>query len=269
MQTNEIISELIDRINSYEIEGESFEAVFAFNGTVSPVPIDRTYIAFSTDSTAVDFFEDDNEQTCKRTRVTIAVDFYFSPKRHAKDICALCETVMDRLMVEYAGRMRDWKAGELKIDDNLRLVRLPCRMSFIFTQCPAFSPGGESILPFADFMCRTHVADGSVHLSPEEKAFVSRPFVTGSYTGNGEGSKTVALGFAPSGVLVCRGSSAGFGYSYGSLASFFGFAAGSRATKGLALGQNGFTVVSGSDVTADGITVKLNAMAQTYFYIAW
>ena len=195
MQTNELITELIAKINSYSVEGESFEAVFAYDGRVSPVPIDKTYIAFSTNGTSVSFFDDENAETCKRTCVTIGVDFYSSPQRRARDIYALLENVMDRLMVEYAGRMTDYRAGELKIDDKLRLIRLPCSMSFSFEQCPAFAAGGDVILPFADFFCRTHVEDENVHLSPAEKSFVSSPYVTGTFSGSGEQSKSIVLGF--------------------------------------------------------------------------
>ena len=267
MQTNEMIEELIDLINEYSVEGEDFEAIFAFDGRVSPVPIDKTYIAFSTNETAVGFFEDENEETCKKTDVTIAVDFYFSPRRKAKEIYSLCESVMDYLMVEYAGKMTDYSAGELKIDDNLRLVRLPCRMSFTFEQCPAYASGGATILPFADFLCKTHVNDGTAHLSAADKAYLSEPVAVGTYVGNGESSKTVSLGFRPKALFIFQSGSSMVALENGSVVSLFGAAAGSRAGKGVSLSENGFSV-SSENSSAYGVQTKLNSLAQTYVYVA-
>lgn len=268
MQTNEIIQQLINKINAYYVDGESFEAVFAFDGRVSPVPINKTYIAFSTNETKVNFFEAQNSETCKRTCVTIAVDFYSSPKRRARDIYALCESIMDHLMVEYAGMMTDYRADELKIDDNLRLIRLPCRMSFTFEQCPAYSVGGDAILPFADFLCKTHVLDAASHLTSEEKEYLASPLVTGTYTGNGESSKAITLGFRPKAVLVFQSGSALFSDDSNGSRSLFAVAAGSKGSKGLSITDSGFSVTN-ANTTAYGVTAAVNSLAQTYAYAAW
>lgn len=267
IQTNEIISELIEKINSYSVEGESFEAVFAYNGKVSPVPVDRTYIAFSTCGTGIEFFTNEDEECCKQTNVTIEAAFYVSSVRRAKDIYSLMETVMDYLLVEYAGKMTEYNAGGLEIDDNMRLMKIPCTMKFTYRQCPAYGVGGDVILPFADFLCKTHVNDNISHLTEKEKQFVAQPFLFGSYVGNGDDYRKINLGFRPSMVLLFCGSGCGFGYDNNQLKSYLAMAFSGKTTKGLTLFSEGLEIRMGEDVVADGIEPCLNALGKTYCYM--
>ncbi len=269
MQTNEIIKELIDKVNSYgEYEGQ-VNAVEAYNTKPENLPVSELYVSFCTNENEVTFFEDENEECCKRTTVQMKCDFLASTTKDSTEILKMAETIMDYLINQYAGKMKEYKIGAYAYDKDLRAMRLPCRLEFVYEQCPAYGKDSAVIKPFADFLCKTHVNDESVHVSPKEKDYWLEPFVFGTYVGDGEEENSVLLGFRPKFVLLFASGSAGVSIDGEKVISYFAFALKTKATKGIQLTADGFKVTQGVTVVAKKTYPHLNDFAQTYNYIAF
>lgn len=269
MQTNQIIEDLISKINSDLGISQSYEAIQAFDKKVNDLPIKKTYIAFSTNENAVSYFEDDNKECCRRTKVEIKAVFYAPPNVDTLDTYTLAETLLDYLIIEYAGKMTGYKIYDVEVSDDLKAFKLPCRISFVYEQCPAYNVEGVAYKPFADFMCKTHVVDTDIHVSAKEKRYWLEPFITGMYTGDGEAMQEIDIGFKPKFVVLFGSATAGVGYEGNEYTSYLGFSIGGKGTKGLEIKSYGFNVKLGDTVAAKGTHPRLNILGQTYNYIAF
>lgn len=269
MQTNEIVRDLIEKINACEGAGEKFLAVYAHEYKPEKLPIDKIYIAFETSQNTIGFFEDDSKECCKRTKVTVKSDFISPPNKEISACYCLAEDLMDILTMQYAGKLSSYTIGKAAADNDLKAFRIPCLVELVYEQCPAYNDEGTAIKPFADFFCKTHVNDSVIHLTSDEKEYINAPFVTGMYGGNGEERQEFELGFRPKFVLVFGSGSSGIGITDGVYTAYFGFALRNRATKGIEITQNGFAVMVGSLVISKNVYTNLNSYAQTYNYIAF
>lgn len=269
MQTNEMVREMISRINSFEGAGKSFQAIVAHEFRPSVLPIDKVYISFSTNENSVSFFENENKDCCRKTRVEIRADFICPTVMSISQTYTLAETVLDDLTIEYAGKMDTYKIGKADVDSDLKALRLPCVITFVFEQCPAYNPEGSSIKPFADFYCKTHVDDSIIHLTDEEKKYINAPFVVGTYGGTGEENQFIDLFFRPKFVVVFATGSAGIGKDGDTFNCYFAFALRGKATKGIQITENGFKVTQSETTVSKGVHPLLNYFGQTYNYIAF
>lgn len=269
MQTNELVKELIDKINAYSSLDTQVKAVEAYNAKPETLPISEIFITFCTSENEVSFFEDENEECCKRTNVEIKADFIASPVTSTEEIYASAETLMDYLILQYAGRMKEYNIGTITTDNDLKALRLPCRLSFVYEQCPAYSVDGVAIKPYADFLCKTHVKDTTIHVSQEEKEYLNEPFVSGMYVGDGASETNIYLGFRPQFVLVFGSGTAGLGFMEDRIEAYFAFALRTRSTKGIAITSDGFKINYGESVVSRGSYPRLNDFAQSYNYIAF
>ncbi len=137
-------------------------------------------------------------------------------------------------------------------------------------------PAASSALDFPSFinkelLCGSHIKDESLHLSDEQRNYLSQPFVTGSYFGTGSASKSVSLGFEPSVVLVVAN---GFPmiYSNHPLQTNFAYCAlGLRNgnSLGIEVTSTGFKVRSTDADTVRATSPLLNEAGTTYYYIAF
>lgn len=269
MQTHTIVQTLIDKINTDFDTLGTYRAIYAYDEKTIEVPIQQTYIAFNTNENAVSFFENENEECCKRTKVEIKANFYAPPNIKTADTYTLAETLFDYLLIEYAGKMSGYNIGAIGVSDDLKAFKLPCTISFIYEQCPAYGDEGAAYKPFADFMCKTHVVDSNIHLTAEEKAYCLAPFVVGTFVGDGEPEQNVVLNFRPKFVILFGSGTAGFSIEDNTIYSYFAFSIGNKSTKGLEMLGNGFKVKMGTNVVSYGTRPLLNTLGQTYNYIAF
>ena len=116
-----------------------------------------------------------------------------------------------------------------------------------------------------------HLADAVVHLTAAERSKWNRGALTfGSYTGNGEVSAVIPLGFYPTLVVVFPADQP-FAY-YNAVDSsneiLGGLAMRTGHTLGISLTENGFSVLNVQTVPMDGKSSRLNQSGQTYLYLA-
>lgn len=117
-----------------------------------------------------------------------------------------------------------------------------------------------------------HRTDAGVHVTAEEKElWNSGAVLSGSYTGNGSGSRNLTFGFQPRfGLLyaVDRGPvhSDWSGYESKVYAGFFGK---NGCSQNIALRTNGITLSHNATKPIDGCSYKYNETGVTYIWAAW
>lgn len=137
-------------------------------------------------------------------------------------------------------------------------------------------PASSSSLDFPSFinkelLCGSHINNSAIHLSEEQQTYLTEPFVTGTYFGMGNASRSISLGFRPSVVIV-----AGLGLpfmSFDSVTNQYYTTAALGITDGTSLGisltSTGFTVKNGDSTVVRSCSPKLNEGGTTYFYLAF
>lgn len=114
-----------------------------------------------------------------------------------------------------------------------------------------------------------HIANSGIHLTAQEKAKISEPYVSLIYSGTGESTHSFTLEFQPKAVFVYRRGvpfvkySGGVNYVYAASGYF-----GHGASVGISITTNGVTV-SQSAEASDGVKVCLNESGCQYTIIAF
>ncbi|HCA72124.1 MAG TPA: hypothetical protein DEP60_08560 [Ruminococcaceae bacterium] len=116
-----------------------------------------------------------------------------------------------------------------------------------------------------DDVFSAHVADTSLHKTPEDQT----PMVTGTYCGDGQADRTIALGFNPRAVQVFAcGSQLLQVDGSGNLALYMGITATGLSGSALKLqNDQGFHV--GNDTANSYVYSLLNQSGKNYGYIAF
>ncbi len=111
-----------------------------------------------------------------------------------------------------------------------------------------------------------------LHLSEQDRqSLKSAKYITGSYTGNGEASRTIQIGASVSyGVVFAVGEA--LSYITGSSGInhiYLGMMSDKGCSKGVTLATDGFTVQQSTNNPPDGKKNMLNQQGKTYVYFAF
>lgn len=138
--------------------------------------------------------------------------------------------------------------------------------------CPATS----SSLDFPSFinkelLCGSHIQNADIHLSQEQQTFLNTPFVTGSYFGTGDSTKSISLDFEPSIVIVVAKGLPLMNVDHTNSKNYAMAAVGlqSGASLGIELTSRSFKVSNSTSSTVRNCYPQLNELGTTYFYIAF
>ena len=114
-----------------------------------------------------------------------------------------------------------------------------------------------------------HVANNNIHVTSQEKAKIAEPFVSSLYSGSGESSRAINLGFQPKTVFVYKRGVPFVTYCGGvnNVNAACGFY-GNGASVGISITSNGINV-SQSAQASDGVKVCLNESGSQYTIIAF
>ncbi len=122
-----------------------------------------------------------------------------------------------------------------------------------------------------DLLCGSHISDKNLHLSDEQRGYLSEPFVAGSYFGTGSSSRSISLGFEPSVVLVVA-KEYPFIYSNHVASENHAYAAlglRSGSSLGIELTKSGFKVFNSESDPVRATYPALNEAGTTFFYLAF
>lgn len=272
MTTSNLVREIVRLINEQVLQTtDDVEAVLSFDDRTVPQPVDKIYFAFLIGQDKVSLLEDSTQNACQLTQLTISMNCYAPPGENAIEIAAQAEAVLDQVNEHYSGIMQGYEIGPAALDDYLKALKVPCSMFFRFEQCPAYHVSDSVILPFADFFCKTHVLDSSVHLSVAERVRLDEPFVTGSYVGLGAYNPvTVPLSFAPKLVLIFPLDAAFAEVDAARNTLLWRAAASTGMTdSAITLLQTGFRVSQPDTIPYDASIRSLNETNRVYCYAAF
>lgn len=270
MDINGLIAEITEKIDAMTDLPFETKAMTAFDSSCDPIPIDRFYVVLNGHTGKSELFDDENTECCQRTQIAINMNCYASLDCETTGLYALAQKLTENLMVHFDGKMTGFQIGSVTVEDSLRVFCLACRLFFYCEKCPAAVSGDNVIRPFADFLCKTHVNDGNVHLTENEKLYLDAPYVTGTYTGLGDGNnQSISLGFHPKIVIVFAPSTAVLAMNTEKPLLYFGVAVRSHATKGITVQKDGFKVYQSETYASGGVYPKLNELDMNYAYIAF
>lgn len=114
-----------------------------------------------------------------------------------------------------------------------------------------------------------HVKNDSIHLSKGEKEKITEPYVSNIYSGSGESSRTISLGFQPKFVLIYKRGVPPVTYSnnVNTVNCAYGFY-GHGGTVGISITSSG-VIVSESATATNGVKVSLNERGSQYTIVAF
>lgn len=122
-----------------------------------------------------------------------------------------------------------------------------------------------------DSALREHAQNTALHLAGSQSAWIQQPFVSGTYAGTGEKTKSITLGFRP-GLLVILPQSYGpleIDTTQQSPVIRFAIGADGYGSSGLTITDNGFTVRQDQSLPLTGLAmISLNQNQVTYRYFA-
>ncbi|MBQ5968641.1 MAG: hypothetical protein IKN72_11825 [Clostridia bacterium] len=272
MTTAQLIRGIVNYINSSLIDDPSdCEAILSFDDRTVPAPLDKYYFAFLIGSDHVSVENVGTDECCQLIKMDVSMNCYAPPGESAIAVCAYAENILEGVNARYAGMMSGYTIGQAVIDSYLKALKIPCEMHFQFEQCPAFNITDSILRPFADFFCKTHVTDGSVHLTQAERDRISVPIVTGTYTGLGPYNDVqIQLDFAPKFVAVFPEDAAAVAWDSvnSTTKCSFDFTWPGSTNHCLHITAGGFTVHQNTTVPQNSSTRTLNEYGVTYAYVA-
>ena len=273
MTTANLVREIVSLINEDVLEDtDTVEAVLSFDDRTVPQPVDKIYFAFLIGQDNVSLLDDGTQNACQLTQLTISMNCYAPPGENAIEIAAHAEAVLSKVNETYSGIMQGYEIGTAALDDYLKALKVPCKMLFRYEQCPAYQISESVILPFADFFCKTHVLDTTLHLSAADREKLNTPFVTGTYVGLGAYNPvTVPLAFAPKLVLIFAQNApwSELDALRNTLLCRAGAAITGGADSTITLQSAGFRVTQPDTIPYDSSVRSLNEANRTYCYVAF
>lgn len=114
-----------------------------------------------------------------------------------------------------------------------------------------------------------HIANGDIHVTADEKAKLSQPYTVSLYSGSGESTLSISLGFQPKLVMIYKRGAAPIAYSGGTavINSAVG-CYGHGASLGMSLTATAVSVTEQATAT-DGARISLNESGSQYTIIAF
>lgn len=243
------------------------------------VPLRSTTVAVGIDSMAiVDSFVENDEgvlvenENCRQVNIKLRFSIH-APFSSGGAACHDAFTdIIDCLTFDSSLNIESSGCESIVSDRDTDAFVLAAWASVIASLCPAETSSVD--LPSflgKQIFCASHIGNEEIHLSPEQISFLESPFKSGSYTGRGESSLSVDVGFRPRLVIVTALNSppvsVDFNAQKGYIYSGIAFETGN--SYGIELTDNGFKTMSNKTTPSRGCYPALNESAVPYRYVAF
>ena len=122
-----------------------------------------------------------------------------------------------------------------------------------------------------ELFCASHIKDETIHLTAEQQTYLKEPVDTGIYTGRGNGSYSVNLGFRPRVVFVASHNQPLMicDFENQKCYALAGLAVDNGNSLGVEITDTGFKVINSSTMLSRGCYPLLNEGGTSYRYIAF
>lgn len=270
-----IPQKIVDWLNSQE-ELNDITFFTEFPPILKSVPLKKAIVAVGIEEMSIvdKFIANDDgvlekQEYCRtaniKTRLSICVPYSYGG--------SACHDYFTKIIdaLTFRTDLNIEESGCSEIESDRDTSALVCHGWFKLAAdfCPAESVD-ENFTSFLDkeFICSGHITNSEAHVTAEDKEHWNNPFIAGYYTGTGQSSITVSVGFEPKMLLLfCPDlPTMEIDFNAGTAANHIAFATQDYYSSGLRLTTNGFRTVKS---TYDGIVSFFNELGVTYCYIAF
>ncbi len=239
------------------------------------VPLKRAIVAVGIQELKiVDKFVENAEGVLERQEYCRTADIHARlsicvPYSYGGSAChEIFTKIMDELTFCTDLNITESDCGEIESDRNTSALVLGGGFKISADFCPG-EAADDHYISFLDkeLLCGSHLRNGDVHVTTEDKAKWNNPFFVGTYFGTGSTTRTIEIGFKPRMIILFCSDCAPFEINFGTQKIFmnFAFASGNYCTQGLSLTTNGFKV---NKSTFNNGTTSFNDAGMVYCYAA-
>lgn len=240
------------------------------------IPLKRVIVAVGIgEMDIVDSFTENDEgvliknEYCRLANIKVKLAIHVPYSKGGATCHDVLTTIIDCLTFDTDLNVVESGCSGIKADRDTDAFVLDAYILMQADFCPADTTG-QNFNCFLDktLLCGSHIRDTVKHVTAEDKALWNAPLKMGTYIGTGAKSRSIKVGFKPTGVfLFCKNMPAAVA-DFDSSATTCYIAAATQAggMPGLSISSDGFSLSSSSAI--DGSKNLLNALGMTYVYIA-
>lgn len=243
------------------------------------IPLKHTTVAVGIGSMEiVDSFTENDEgvlvenEYCRQAKINLKLSIH-APLSQGGEACHAAFTdIIDCLTFDSGLDIMTSGCETVTADRDTDAFVLTAWATVNASLCPAQTTGFDfpSFIS-KDLLCGSHINDSSIHLSEEQQEYLNKPFVSGTYFGTGDATRSISLGFKPS-VAIVLGNQLPLMYVNHAASwnrAFAAIAIDEGGSLGLELTNNGFRLRSTENDVARSCTPLLNELGTTYMYLAF
>lgn len=243
------------------------------------VPLKHTTVAVGIGSMEiVDSFTENDEgvlvenEYCRQAKINIKLSIH-APFSLGGEACHAAFTdIIDCLTFASGLDIISSGCDSITADRDTDAFVLTANATVNASLCPAQTTGFDfpSFIT-KDLLCGSHINDGNIHLSKEQQEYLDTPFVSGTYFGTGDASRTIKTGFKPSVVIVCGNQLPFMHVNHSSSVNktYLAVAVERGSSYGAEITNTGFKVRNTDNESVRECHAFLNELGTTYFYIAF
>ncbi len=243
------------------------------------VPLRKTTVAVGIDGmTIVDSFVENDEgvlvenENCRQVNIKLRFSIH-APFSSGGAACHDAFTdIIDCLTFDSSLNIDSSGCESIVSDRDTDAFVLNAWASVIASLCPA--DGSSVDMPSflgKELFCASHIKDETIHLTAEQQTYLKEPVDTGIYTGRGNGSYSVNLGFRPRVVFVASHNQPLMICDFEDKKCYVlaGLAVDNGNSLGVEITDTGFKVINSSTMLSRGCYPLLNEGGTSYRYIAF
>lgn len=243
------------------------------------IPLRNTTVAVGIGSMEiVDSFEENDEgvlvenEYCRQAKINLKLSIH-APLSLGGEACHSAFTdIIDCLTFESGLDILTSGCEDIVADRDTDAFVLTAWATVNASLCPAqtIDHNFPSFIS-KELLCGSHMRDTDIHLSENQQTYLNQPFVSGSYFGTGDATRSINLGFRPS-IAIVLGSQLPLMYVNHSASwnrAFAGIAVDKGGSLGIELTDNGFKVRNTESDVSKSCHPFLNELGTTFFYLAF
>ena len=243
------------------------------------VPLRNTTVAVGIDSMTIvaSFVENDEgvlveNENCRQVNITLRFSIH-APFSSGGAACHDAFTdIIDCLTFDSSLNIDSSGCDSIVSDRDTDAFVLTAWAKVIASLCPA--DGSSVDMPSflgKELFCASHIKDESIHLSAQQLEYLQQPVESGSYTGRGNSSYSVNLGFRPRLVVVIGQNLPVYYIDFAAQKCYiyYGIAAENGHSYGVEVTDSGFKVINSTTSSSKGCYPLLNEGGTSYRYIAF
>ncbi len=269
--------EIAEWLNSHTEIFSDILFVTEFPPIPKATPLHRTIVSVGLETVSItDYFTENSEgilvpdEYCRLAKIRVRFSVYV-PYSFGGTACHDAFTrIVDCLNFKSDLNLKESGCSAITSDRETDAFVMKSWIDIEAQFCPAESSDiqYESFLP-KTFFCQSHITDGTIHVTAQEKEKWNTAMTFGSYFGTGTNSRSFKLGFQPS-VLIIAPSSMPLIYTDTSAVShcLTAIATKNGHSSGVQLTSDGFRVVHDTSENYANTFTWLNKQNIDYSYVA-